>query len=258
MAIRIDWTATHPVDADFDGIHRVDQQHQSMVDKAAELLDLMATGNEDPRLRGGARELLLDAETHWRQEEGLIEQNDPAALAAHKEKHREIREGLMRFLETPNADAALRADFRSLLIDWIFDHILGETSGVVRLEWSPMFCIDNGELDRDHKILLQHANRVIDSADEDYDDSSLRQFVESLREDAGVHFRAEEALMQSTAHPDYDRHKQEHEELAARLDAITDMAQDTKTLAFCLRQLMVDWVFGHILVMDARLKQPPE
>jgi hemerythrin-like metal-binding protein len=75
-----------------------------------------------------------------------------------------------------------------------------------KIIWTKEWCLDNGEMDKQHKLLIDTLNRIVDH------DININELILTLIEYASNHFVDEEVLMLKNSYPekDYLYHKGEH------------------------------------------------
>ena len=74
-----------------------------------------------------------------------------------------------------------------------------------------------------------------------------------MEEYAQIHFADEEALLRELHYPDYERHKQEHDQFIGRLAEMrAKMAQGKGAVGFELAQFLKGWLIKHIMEVDQR------
>jgi hemerythrin len=86
------------------------------------------------------------------------------------------------------------------------------------------------------------------------DADTIEQFVGDMHFAISAHFALEERLMREAAYPEYEAHKEDHEEL---LDQIRDMMDqfvfDRDKGFILLEEKLSHWFEHHFATFDARL-----
>ena len=121
------------------------------------------------------------------------------------------------------------------------------------VEWSNELCVGIEEIDSQHKVLVDLLNEVHEAIQRGRTLEATRDIIARLDEYARVHFAVEESLMRILHYPDYERHKEEHDQLVARLAGLHAKLDEGKgALGFELAQLLKHWLTKHIMEVDQR------
>jgi len=125
--------------------------------------------------------------------------------------------------------------------------------------WRPQMSLGNALLDGDHRYLISLINTVelaLKSAERDALVTALDQLAFYTRD----HFDREEKVMRAIRYPAYEKHRQAHRDLTARLVQIradieavaADAAPADKIDP--LIELLRSWLLDHVLKEDLLLK----
>ena len=87
------------------------------------------------------------------------------------------------------------------------------------VSWNKSFSVNNIEIDNQHKKLFELINKLHSSLKAGQGNTVLKPVLMELVEYVKVHFAHEEKLMKEKQYPDYDKHKQKHEEYISELKA---------------------------------------
>lgn len=116
--------------------------------------------------------------------------------------------------------------------------------------WSQAYLLGVDVLDQQHQSLVKMANDLFNWCTyEEHEEA-----VAILKEYVLFHFREEEALMERVEFPGRVAHSAIHsllEEKVHNLPPLTPETMDERCET--LRNLLIHWLFAHILVEDARL-----
>jgi hemerythrin-like metal-binding protein len=102
------------------GIEVIDGQHRHLLDLINRLQDALGAGSELEMLVESLRDLVRYTEHHFATEERLMDEVG-ASAERHRDEHRRLLEGLMRF--TVRLDSASVSESSHFLQDWLFRHI---------------------------------------------------------------------------------------------------------------------------------------
>jgi hemerythrin len=123
----------------------------------------------------------------------------------------------------------------------------------MKIEWQDSYSIGVEEIDRQHKQLINTYNAFFTAYFDGKADREVVRLLGFLEEYAAVHFADEEALQQRIGFPDYQQHRQQHQELTqkvAELKARINKEGLSADLVSSAGLLMTGWLIEHISVMD--------
>lgn len=109
-------------------------------------------------------------------------------------------------------------------------------------------------MDRDHKRLIDIANMVAAIVEApNFRERSLAPELRALKHYTEEHFAREEAFMAEIRYPGLGTHKEQHRQMVAELDRISENGKLVKGAKFALqlRLFMQVWLFEHISKHDA-------
>jgi len=113
------------------------------------------------------------------------------------------------------------------------------------VEWRQGFQIGIPEVDVEHTHLFGLVRKL--------DLESVQDTIEELLEYVVTHFTNEQALMESSGYPDFQRHLQMHEQLGQQVADFLGGREDwTEERVQDLRKFLNKWLVGHILTHDLR------
>jgi hemerythrin-like metal-binding protein len=133
-----------------------------------------------------------------------------------------------------------------------------ESSGgnVPNIVWSETLLIGNTEIDAEHKQLIRIANSLLRAMQEGRNKNDFAKILHELREYTVFHFNNEEEYMRSIGYPDLNKHVEEHNILKKRVkDFQHSVFIGDKVEYDALREMLKDWLVGHILSCDLRIKE---
>ena len=124
--------------------------------------------------------------------------------------------------------------------------------------WSPAYEIDHGEIDAQHRQLLELANLVRQAVQEHHGDAVLTvlgQGFKALEKAALHHFAAEEARLERLGSPLMDAHRRLHAQIlrearAIHQDIMENRGRRTADLAGAVEVWMLDRLITHIVRDD--------
>jgi len=127
---------------------------------------------------------------------------------------------------------------------------------VPNIVWSETLLIGNTEIDAEHKQLIRIANSLLRAMQEGRNKNDFAKILHELREYTVFHFNNEEEYMRSIGYPDLNKHVEEHNILKKRVkDFQHSVFIGDKVEYDALREMLKDWLVGHILSCDLRIKE---
>lgn len=120
------------------------------------------------------------------------------------------------------------------------------------VEWSDRLSVGIQEIDEQHKYLVGLVNQLnVDLLTSDHGSESANETLDKLIDYTRTHFVVEESLMRILGYPDYESHKQHHEELLRRvLDFKHQMVDRGRVSRSELMEFLEKWLTGHIMNED--------
>lgn len=121
--------------------------------------------------------------------------------------------------------------------------------------WEDSFSIHNDTIDNQHKKLFQLAHKAymmdIKGTNRTEIKNILAEFFDYMKE----HFADEESYMQKVGYPDLERHKILHKTIIEELSKTILTIKNVYDMREHLKVVAHDWLLGHILHEDMRIKE---
>ena len=115
----------------------IDQQHQQLLDQLGRLMMALAEGGELPETERALMLLAHYIDTHFRDEEALMERHGYPGLEQHRVIHEDLRRRVTALGETYGEDPrTIPVHVMDFLLSWLKDHLAGEDrlmAGYLRL-----------------------------------------------------------------------------------------------------------------------------
>ncbi len=122
------------------------------------------------------------------------------------------------------------------------------------LTWKPEFAVGVESVDFEHEQMINLINEIYDEMKTRRDADSIEQFIGDVHYSISAHFALEEKLMREAAYPEYEAHKEDHEELLEQIrDLMDQFALDPDKGFDLLQEKLSDWFEHHFATFDARL-----
>ena len=116
----------------------------------------------------------------------------------------------------------------------------------LKFEWDDSYCVENEELDGQHKNLFAFTN----SLPEHMDKVSIQRAILAVVKHARTHFETEERMMKDIGYPGLEGHRELHNRLITRLNEVCEQPLDQDDSTFRFKKLLSDWISDHIMHED--------
>jgi hemerythrin len=120
-------------------------------------------------------------------------------------------------------------------------------------DWSDAYRTGIAEIDHQHQGFFEATHRLHDRILNCQGEHGVEEAIESLRDYAARHFKAEEALMRRDAFPGLERHQRLHAAFFDRLDRLVYELRvygPSQHLAEQALEVAQDWLADHIACED--------
>ena len=119
------------------------------------------------------------------------------------------------------------------------------------VEWNDDLSVGIESIDNDHKKLLSLINNLQTAVLYPTGESFERQALDEVIEYTRYHFQREEKMMLENGYPDYEAHKQQHEDMIARIGGFLEAYEkDREATVDELVAFLKDWLIKHIAGTD--------
>ncbi len=120
------------------------------------------------------------------------------------------------------------------------------------MTWEPAFSVDDEDLDRQHKRLVQLVNSLHDAMLAGTPRQAMDRIASDLSFYARFHFRKEEELLKLHGYPAIDAHIEEHAEFRARLDDFAGaLKAGRQAIPEQFLEFIKTWLSRHLAEADA-------
>ena len=122
-------------------------------------------------------------------------------------------------------------------------------------EWADDMVIDNGQIDAEHRKLVDLVNELHTATSQGNGQSVVADLLERLIADTAEHLRHEEMQMQQAELPGPENHRVGHEHFVNDLRALkAKLDAGSITVAAQLSSVLRDWLSLHIRRNDKELR----
>lgn len=119
--------------------------------------------------------------------------------------------------------------------------------------WQADYAIGDPEIDAQHRMLFDLANRIVSLMDPQRSFSELKASIQALMDYIRVHFDAEEERMREWGYPDLAYHTGLHATIRQDMIRLLKESKNLEELKKDLDLLMSQWILVHILQEDSKL-----
>ncbi|MFW2373695.1 MAG: bacteriohemerythrin [Gammaproteobacteria bacterium] len=133
------------------------------------------------------------------------------------------------------------------IIPYIHDKIVSNRF----VQWNDSLSVGIDSIDADHKRLLGMINQLQTAAHYHTDDEMIEKTLNELMAYTQYHFTREEEIMQANGYPDFDEHKQQHQNMVNEVSKFIDEYRVNKTRTIDNVTLFLKtWLINHIKGSD--------
>lgn len=118
-------------------------------------------------------------------------------------------------------------------------------------QWEDEYSIGIRIIDEQHKELVAMLNELYEAMHAGKGREALGRVLAGLIRYTRLHFAAEEQLMRAHEYPDYERHREKHEKMAAKVMELKT-AYETEAISSPVQisNFLKNWLAKHILGTD--------
>ena len=122
------------------------------------------------------------------------------------------------------------------------------------LEWKSEYEVGDASVDHEHREMIALINDVYTAIGEGSDPEVVESGLAEIYATIAAHFALEERLMRRAKYPEYEAHKDDHEDLLDQIrDLMDDFTNDSQSGAKRLQEALANWFSSHFSSFDARL-----
>jgi len=123
------------------------------------------------------------------------------------------------------------------------------------LYWTRELSVGIERIDRQHRQLFEHANRLLGACLAGDGAPRSREMLNFLCSYAAEHFRDEEALMESSGYHFLAVHKRQHQLFCKRLEQFAErlVKEGPDDIVEGLNEMVIDWLYEHVCMEDRAL-----
>ncbi len=124
------------------------------------------------------------------------------------------------------------------------------------IAWNDNFKLGNEQIDSQHKKLFELLSEFITACLDGSDAENIQETLNFLVDYTVIHFNSEEELQLLYKYPDYEKHKQLHENFKVTVGELIEKfnAKGSSTeLSLNVSKTIVRWLVSHIMQEDKKI-----
>lgn len=120
-----------------------------------------------------------------------------------------------------------------------------------KLIWSDKLNTGIQVIDRQHRRIVDYINRLYEAHKNGSPKEETGAVIDELVDYTLTHFAFEETMLEDVNYAELDAHKVFHDQFIQQVREIRERFEEHEIAAIELNNLMVTWLFNHILHEDA-------
>jgi len=124
------------------------------------------------------------------------------------------------------------------------------------IAWDDSLSLGNEQIDTQHHEMFEFLSSLVDACKKGTEAAKLEEALEFLENYTLQHFYAEEELLHQCNYPEYEEHKQLHEELKVTIESLRlRFAKEGSSadLSSVVSRTVVRWLLDHIMYEDKKI-----
>lgn len=119
------------------------------------------------------------------------------------------------------------------------------------MQWSEILSIDNGDIDHQHRQLVEAINAFHDTVTLGQETEAIAGTLDYLGLYGALHFTHEEKLLESRAYPKLEQHRRQHHLFVDQILGFrAQLTNGGHGLGHGMAQFLGSWLVNHIMVAD--------
>jgi hemerythrin len=121
------------------------------------------------------------------------------------------------------------------------------------LEWSEKYSMGMDEIDEQHHQLFVLLNRLHKAVVDGAEQGTLGEILDELIDYTVNHFETEENLFKENNYPEYEAHKNQHDDLTGQVVELQNKFREgSATISFEVLDFLSEWLTNHTLDSDQK------
>jgi hemerythrin len=125
------------------------------------------------------------------------------------------------------------------------------------IAWSPIFEVNNPDIDDDHRLLIENANTLLEMMTNKASFDQLLSHAKIMRDECREHFSKEEEVLRKEAFSGLDDHTNEHRRIEREIDDIIERMHLYSSENPLVQELILTFrscLLDHLLRYDLKYK----
>ena len=250
---------------------KIDNEHQKLFSIAREALNISKVNDiseKNSKLKEIIVKLFDYVDLHFPHEEEYMKEISYPELSSHKILHENMLDQLKNLI--PEINTMQIPEIEKTLNEFIencfVDHIIKEDKKIqlyntslddlkTNFGWKEIYSLNNEQLDDEHKNLFKIAEEAFAVVEPELKHEKIKTVLNKLYEYMKTHFSHEEEYMQEINYPQFEIHKDIHNNI---VNTINDFIKELPTLSADsfekeLARLIDTTIINHIIQEDKKI-----
>lgn len=250
---------------------KIDSEHQKLFAIAREAINVTKLKDDieiNTKLKEIITKLFDYVNYHFKNEEEYMTEISYPESSNHKILHENILEMLKELISNINTLELdqIQKTLQEFIENYIIKHILNDDKRILlwntslddlktNFGWKDIYSLDNQKLDDEHKTLFKIAEEAFAVVEPELKHEKIKNILNKLYEYMKVHFSHEEEYMQEINYPQFEIHKEIHENI---VNTINEFVKQLATLSEDsfekeLAKLIDGTIVHHIVQEDKKI-----
>ena len=250
---------------------KIDSEHQKLFAIAREVINVTKLKDDieiNTKLKEIITKLFDYVNYHFKNEEEYMTEISYPESSNHKILHENILEMLKELISNINTLELdqIQKTLQEFIENYIIKHILNDDKRILlwntslddlktNFGWKDIYSLDNQKLDDEHKTLFKIAEEAFAVVEPELKHEKIKNILNKLYEYMKVHFSHEEEYMQEINYPQFEIHKEIHENI---VNTINEFVKQLATLSEDsfekeLAKLIDGTIVHHIVQEDKKI-----
>ena len=250
---------------------KIDNEHQKLFSIAREALNISKVNDiseKNSKLKEIIVKLFDYVDLHFPHEEEYMKEISYPELSSHKILHENMLDQLKNFITEINTMQIpeIEKTLNEFIENCFVEHIIKEDKKIqlyntslddlkTNFGWKEIYSLNNEQLDDEHKNLFKIAEEAFAVVKPELKHEKIKTVLNKLYEYMKTHFSHEEEYMQEINYPQFEIHKDIHNNI---VNTINDFIKELPTLSADsfekeLARLIDTTIINHIIQEDKKI-----
>ena len=250
---------------------KIDNEHQKLFSIAREALNISKVNDiseKNSKLKEIIVKLFDYVDLHFPHEEEYMKEISYPELSSHKILHENMLDQLKNLITEINTMQIpeIEKTLNEFIENCFVDHIIKEDKKIqlyntslddlkTNFGWKEIYSLNNEQLDDEHKNLFKIAEEAFAVVEPELKHEKIKTVLNKLYEYMKTHFSHEEEYMQEINYPQFEIHKDIHNNI---VNTINDFIKELPTLSADsfekeLARLIDTTIINHIIQEDKKI-----